>query len=55
MLSPRYRKLVIALGAVATLLIARETGLDRGLIDAVMDGLVEVVVEPDPIEPEAAQ
>lgn len=55
MLPPRYRKLLIALGAIAALLIARETGLDRGLLDAVMGGLVEVVVEPAPIEPEAAQ
>ena len=43
----RYRKLLIALLAVASLYIARETGLDAGLIDAVMDGIVEAV---DPSE-----
>lgn len=40
----RYRKLLIALLAVAGLYVARETGLDQGLIDEVMDGIVEAVV-----------
>jgi hypothetical protein len=47
----RYKKLIIALAAVASLYIVRETGLDAGLIDAVMDGLVEALVE----EPEALE
>lgn len=46
----RYKKLLIALAAVASLLIVRETGLDKGLIDDVLDGLIEAVVG----EPEAA-
>lgn len=37
----RYRKLLIALLAVAGLYVARETGLDQGLIDAVIEGIVE--------------
>ena len=41
----RYKKLIVALAAVASLYIVRETGLDQGLIDAVMDGLVEALVE----------
>jgi len=44
----RYKKLIIALAAVASLYIVRETGLDAGLIDAVMEGLVESIVEEDP-------
>ena len=43
----RYRKLLIAVLAVAGLFIARETGLDQGLIDAVLEGIVEAV---DPSE-----
>lgn len=39
----RYRKLLIALLAVASLYIVRETGLDQGLIDSVMEGIVELL------------
>jgi len=48
----RYKKLIIALAAVASLYIVRETGLDAGLIDAVMDGLVEAIVDEAPEAPE---
>jgi hypothetical protein len=50
----RYKKLIIALAAVASLYIVRETGLDAGLIDSVMDGLVEAIVEPE-VEAEVPQ
>lgn len=46
----RYRKLLIALLAVASLYIVRETGLDAGLIDAIMDGIVEALPAGDPVE-----
>jgi len=39
----RYKRLLIALLAVAGLYAARETGLDQGLIDEVLDGVVEAV------------
>lgn len=54
----RYRKLLLALGAVASLYLVRATGLDAGLIDAVLQAAVDafapapeavpvpVVVEP---------
>lgn len=43
----RYKRLLIALLAVAGLYIARETGLDRGLVDEVMEGVVEAVSEKE--------
>ena len=43
----RYKRLLIALLAVAGLYIARETGLDQGLIDEVMGGVVEAVSGED--------
>lgn len=51
----RYKKLIVALAAVATLYIVRETGLDQGLIDAVMDGLVEAIVEEEAPAEELAE
>lgn len=42
-MKPRYKKLLLALLAVAGLYIARETGLDQGLIDEVMEGVIEAV------------
>jgi hypothetical protein len=53
----RYKKLLIALAAVLSLVIARETGLDRGLIDDVLDAAVEAIVDepesaPEPTSPE---
>lgn len=44
----RYKRLLIALLAVAGLYIARETGLDQGLIDEVMNGIVEALPTGDP-------
>jgi len=49
----RYKKLIIALAAVLSLVLVRETGLDAGLIDAVMDGLVEAIVDEAPEAAEA--
>ena len=46
----RYKKLLIALAAVASIYIVRATGLDGGLVDAVLDAAVEAVTS----EPEAA-
>lgn len=46
----RYKKLLIALAAVASIYLVRATGLDRGLIDAVLQEAIEVVVS----EPESA-
>jgi len=52
----RYRRLLIALAAIASLFIVRATGLDKGLIDEALDALVEAVVEPEdvpaPVAPE---
>lgn len=43
----RYKKLLLALAAVASLYLVRETGLDQGLVDEVLESLVEVVVEEE--------
>jgi hypothetical protein len=51
----RYKKLIVALAAVAALYLVRETGLDAGLIDAVMDGLVEAIVDEPEVVLEEAQ
>lgn len=55
MLPQKYRKLILSLLAVLSLVLARETGLDAGLIDAVMDGISEAVVEPEPDMPLEAE
>ena len=44
----RYRKLLIALAAIAVLYIARTTGLDAGMIDAVFDAAIEAIVDEAP-------
>lgn len=50
----RYKKLLIALAAIASIYIVRATGLDKGLIDDALDAVVDtVVVDPEP-EPELA-
>ena len=50
----RYRKLLIALAAIASIYLVKATGLDAGLIDAVLDAGIEAVVdEPAPEVPEA--
>ena len=46
-MSKRYKRLLIALLAVAALVLAKETGLDQGLIDEVLDGVVEAVYPED--------
>lgn len=43
----RYRKLLLALAAVASLYLVRATGLDQGLVDEVLEALVEVVVDEE--------
>lgn len=45
MLDLRFRRLFLGLGAIAVLLLARETGLDAGLIDEVLQGLADAFVE----------
>lgn len=50
----RYKKLLIALAAIASLYLVKATGLDQGLIDDALGALVEVVTEEAPAElPEA--
>lgn len=44
----RYKRLLIALAAVASLYLVRATGLDRGLIDEVLNAAVEAFVEEEP-------
>lgn len=51
----RYKRLLIALAAVASLYLAKATGLDQGLIDEVLDALVEAVVEEAPEAPAEPQ
>jgi hypothetical protein len=43
----RYRKLRLALSAIASLYIVRATGLDQGLIDEALRAAVEAVTEPE--------
>jgi len=49
LLPPLYKKLVIAAAAILGVLIVKWTGLDGGLIDALMDGVTEVVVGDEPV------
>lgn len=52
----RYKRLLIALAAVASLYLVKATGLDKGLIDEVMNSAVEaLVVEDEQPQPEVAQ
>ena len=46
-MKPRYKRLLVALLAALAIYAARETGLDRGLVDAVMDGVIEAVYPED--------
>jgi len=41
----RYKKLLIALAAIASIYIVKATGLDQGLIDDVLDAAIEAVTE----------
>lgn len=51
----RYRRLLLAFAAIASLYLVQVTGLDQGLIDEVLDAIVETVTEEDapPAPPEA--
>ena len=44
----RYKKLLLALAAVAGLYLVKATGLDQGLIDEVLNAAVEALVEEAP-------
>lgn len=44
----RYRKLLLALAAIASIYLVRATGLDQGLIDQALEALVEAVVDESP-------
>lgn len=49
----RYKKLLLALAAIASIYLVKVSGLDAGLIDAVLDSAVEAVVEvPEEVEGE---
>lgn len=41
----RYKKLLLALAAIASIYLVKATGLDQGLIDAALEAVVEAVVE----------
>lgn len=49
----RYKKLLIALAAVASIYMVRATGLDQGLIDEVFNSAVEAIVGEESAMPEA--
>jgi hypothetical protein len=46
----RYKKLMIALAAIASIYLVKATGLDQGLIDEVLDAAIEAVVDEAPAE-----
>ncbi len=46
----RYKRLLLALCAIASIYVVRATGLDRGLIDEVFEAAVEAFTD----EPESA-
>jgi len=48
----RYKKLLIALAAVAAIYVVRATGLDRGLIDDVFNAAIEAVTSDEAPAPE---
>lgn len=41
----KYKRLLLALAAIASLYLVKATGLDQGLIDELLDAAVEAVVE----------
>lgn len=41
----RYKKLLLALAAIASIYLVRATGLDGGLIDDALGALVEAVTD----------
>jgi len=50
----RYKRLLLALAAVASLYLVKATGLDQGLINEVLDALVESVTDA-PVEAPAPE
>lgn len=48
----RYKKLLIALAAVASIYIVKATGIDGGLIDDVLDAAIEAVTSEPEVAPE---
>jgi len=46
----RYKKLLIALAAVASIFLVRWTGLDQGLIDDVLEAAIEAATEAPEID-----
>lgn len=49
----RYKKLLLALAAIASIYVVKATGLDRGLIDEAFNAVVEAIVGVDEL-PEKA-
>lgn len=49
----RYRNVLLALAAIASIYIVRATGLDAGLIDAALNALVEALAETAPTDLES--
>ena len=39
----RYKKLLLALAAIASVYLVRATGLDQGLLDDAVEGLIEAI------------
>ena len=46
----KYKKLILAVSAIASLYLVKVTGLDQGLIDNVLEAAVEVLVEEEPVQ-----
>lgn len=46
----RYKKLLIALAAIAAIYVVRATGLDRGLIDNVFNSAIDAVTADPPVD-----
>lgn len=46
----RYKKLLLALAAIASIYLVKVTGLDDGLIDDALEALVETVTEDTSVE-----
>ena len=49
----RYRRLIISAGAILTVFIVRETGLDGGLLDALFQAIADAVTGPAEVAPVA--
>lgn len=46
--SNKYRKLLLAVAAIAALYAAKATGLDQGMLDELFEAGVEVIIEELP-------